>query len=153
MPSEPASNRTSSKHRSSPSKRKWRGRWHRWNQKILQAGFHYVRRVVVFVLGGTVLLIGIAMTVLPGPAIVVIPLGLGILALEFRWARRLLKEAKAMIQPQRHGEQRPRNWKEWVERIRIAFRRSFGLGKKRSKSAKRSKPASVDSAGPPACSC
>ena len=146
MSSEPASNRASSKTRSSPRKGRWRGRWQSWNQKVLQAGFHYVRRVVVFVLGGTVLLVGIAMIVLPGPAVVVIPLGLGILAVEFRWARRILKEAKAMFQPQRHGERRPRSWKEWAERIRIAFRRSFGLGRKRSKSAP------VDSADPPSCS-
>jgi hypothetical protein len=41
-----------------------------------------------------VLAIGIAMIVLPGPAIVVIPLGLGILATEFVWARSLLAKVK-----------------------------------------------------------
>ncbi len=39
----------------------------------------------------TVLLIGTAMIVLPGPAIVVIPIGLAILATEFAWARRWLQ--------------------------------------------------------------
>ena len=34
------------------------------------------------------------MIVLPGPAFVVIPLGLGILAVEFRWARRLLDRVR-----------------------------------------------------------
>ena len=34
------------------------------------------------------------MIVLPGPAIIVIPVGLGILATEFIWARRLLKVLK-----------------------------------------------------------
>lgn len=52
------------------------------------------RRVIVAVVGGTVLLIGVALIVLPGPAVVVIPLGLGILATEFVWARRLLKRMK-----------------------------------------------------------
>ena len=33
------------------------------------------------------LLLGIAMIVLPGPAILMIPLGIGILATEFAWAR------------------------------------------------------------------
>jgi hypothetical protein len=39
----------------------------------------------------TVLLFGIALIVLPGPAFVVIPIGLAILATEFAWARRWLK--------------------------------------------------------------
>jgi tellurite resistance protein TerC len=38
-------------------------------------------------MGGTVLLIGIAMIILPGPAVLVIPVGLGILATEYAWAR------------------------------------------------------------------
>ncbi len=48
------------------------------------------KKAVVLVTGGAVLLAGVAMIVLPGPAVVVIPLGLGILATEFLWARRLL---------------------------------------------------------------
>jgi tellurite resistance protein TerC len=52
------------------------------------------KRVIVAVVGGTVLLIGVALLVLPGPAVVVIPLGLAILATEFVWARRLLKRMK-----------------------------------------------------------
>ena len=54
----------------------------------------WLRRIIVAVIGFTVLLIGVAMIVLPGPAIVVIPLGLAILATEFVWARRVLKKAK-----------------------------------------------------------
>src|SRR5438874_115086 len=49
-----------------------------------------VRRVIVSVVGVTVLLIGIALLVLPGPAFVVIPVGLAILATEYAWARRWL---------------------------------------------------------------
>jgi len=52
------------------------------------------RRLIVAVVGGTVLLIGLALLVLPGPAFLVIPLGLGILATEFVWARRLLRREK-----------------------------------------------------------
>jgi Flp pilus assembly protein TadB len=43
--------------------------------------------------GFAVLLTGVAMTVLPGPAVVVIPLGLAMLSLEFVWAERLLHES------------------------------------------------------------
>jgi len=52
------------------------------------------RRVVILVVGSTILLIGLVMLVLPGPAIVVIPLGLAILGIEFAWARRWLKRLR-----------------------------------------------------------
>ena len=54
------------------------------------------RRVIVSVVGATVLLIGIALLVLPGPAFIVIPLGLAILATEYAWARRWLKRVRRM---------------------------------------------------------
>jgi tellurite resistance protein TerC len=49
------------------------------------------RKIAVFVVGSSVVLFGIALLVLPGPAVVVIPVGLAILATEFAWARRWLK--------------------------------------------------------------
>ncbi len=48
-------------------------------------------RIVILLIGTTVLLIGVALLVLPGPAFVVIPVGLAILATEFAWARRCLQ--------------------------------------------------------------
>lgn len=48
------------------------------------------RRVVVAVVGTTVLLLGVALLVLPGPAMIVIPIGLAILGAEFAWARHWL---------------------------------------------------------------
>jgi len=54
------------------------------------------RKVVIALIGGTVTLIGIAMIVLPGPAFIVLPAGLAILAIEFAWARRWLKKVKRM---------------------------------------------------------
>lgn len=47
--------------------------------------------LAVLVVGTVLLLTGIAMIVLPGPAIVFIPLGLAVLSLEFLWARRIKK--------------------------------------------------------------
>jgi len=55
-------------------------------------------RSIVLVVGGTVVAIGVAMIVLPGPAFVVIPTGLAILATEFLWARRLLVRVRAYIE-------------------------------------------------------
>jgi uncharacterized protein (TIGR02611 family) len=66
--------------------------------RLSSLGLKQVRRAVVFVVGMTVLLLGVALIVLPGPAIVVIPMGLAILGLEFRWARRWMQRARAMIQ-------------------------------------------------------
>ena len=42
-----------------------------------------VKRLMIAIVGFTVLFIGIAMIVLPGPAFIVIPAGIGILATEF----------------------------------------------------------------------
>jgi tellurite resistance protein TerC len=56
--------------------------------------YRWARRIAVAVVGGTVLLVGFALIVLPGPAFVVIPLGLAILGLEFAWARRWLRKVK-----------------------------------------------------------
>jgi len=50
------------------------------------------RKLVVLVVGLTTVVIGIFMIVGPGPAVVVIPLGLAFLATEFLWARRLLRQ-------------------------------------------------------------
>jgi uncharacterized protein (TIGR02611 family) len=56
--------------------------------------YRLIKRVAIGVAGFTVLVIGVAMIVLPGPAFIVIPAGLAILALEFAWAKRLLERAR-----------------------------------------------------------
>lgn len=55
------------------------------------------KRLIVVVTGFTVLAIGIAMIVLPGPAIIIIPLGISILATEFVWAKRFLEKMKSRL--------------------------------------------------------
>jgi tellurite resistance protein TerC len=54
----------------------------------------HARRIIIFIVGMSVLLFGIALLVLPGPAFVVIPVGLAILATEYAWARRWLRAIK-----------------------------------------------------------
>lgn len=56
-----------------------------------------MRRILVGVLGFTLLLLGVAMMVLPGPAFLVIPLGLIILATEYLWARRILRKTRQLL--------------------------------------------------------
>ena len=53
-----------------------------------------VRRVFLIVAGFTLLLAGVVMLVTPGPGMLVILLGLGLLAAEFVWARRLMDHIK-----------------------------------------------------------
>jgi len=52
-----------------------------------------VVRVLYILVGFTLLLGGVGMLVLPGPAFLVIPVGLAILSLEFVWAEGLLDRA------------------------------------------------------------
>jgi Putative transmembrane protein (PGPGW) len=56
-----------------------------------------VRRWVVGIIGGTILLAGLAMTILPGPAFIVIPLGLAMLGTEFAWARHCVQKARKLL--------------------------------------------------------
>jgi len=53
-----------------------------------------VRRVFLIIAGFTLLLAGGVMLVTPGPGMLVIFLGLGLLAAEFIWARRLMERIK-----------------------------------------------------------
>ena len=78
----------------------------------------YARRIVVAIVGMTVLLFGLALTVLPGPAFIVIPIGLAILATEFAWARRWLKIVKEAADK---GVDRLSAFpwaRRWIQRIR-----------------------------------
>ena len=62
--------------------------------------YRAARKIVVAVVGLTVLLIGVAMIVLPGPALIMIPLGLAILGAEFAWARHFLGRMRRHISDQ-----------------------------------------------------
>lgn len=71
---------------------------HRLNKKFGLDKMPRIRKLVYSVVGTTLLLIGIAMTVLPGPAFIVIPVGLAILASEFAWARRILRRGRVFLE-------------------------------------------------------
>lgn len=53
-----------------------------------------IKRIVVTVVGFTVLIVGIVLIVFPGPAFIVIPIGLAILATEYVWAKKLFERMK-----------------------------------------------------------
>lgn len=75
--------------------------WRRWLQPETYASrpsnpaLRLAKRLLVAIVGFSVVLAGMVMIVTPGPAIVVVPLGLAILAVEFAWARRWLKKVQA----------------------------------------------------------
>jgi uncharacterized protein (TIGR02611 family) len=55
------------------------------------------RKISITIVGGVLLLLGVIMIALPGPAVVIIPLALTILALEYEWAKRYLKKSQQML--------------------------------------------------------
>jgi hypothetical protein len=56
-----------------------------------------VKRIIVTITGIIVLIIGIFLIVLPGPAIIVIPIGLLILGTEYEWAKKLVNNIRERI--------------------------------------------------------
>jgi uncharacterized protein (TIGR02611 family) len=67
-------------------------------------GYRIARRITVALIGGTVVLLGVVMLVTPGPALLVIPVGLAILALEFAWARHWLNRLKSTMSKEQLNE-------------------------------------------------
>lgn len=72
--------------------------------------------------GFTLLAAGVAMLILPGPAFVVIPIGLALLSLEFAWAEKLLAHAL------KHGETARRKAAETTTAERILTGLAVALG-------------------------
>lgn len=66
-------------------------------RKVIDTTYKTARRIVIIAVGSTVLLTGIVMLVFPGPAVIVIPVGLAILGLEFAWARTWLRHIRERI--------------------------------------------------------
>lgn len=57
-----------------------------------------LKRIIIAIIGGTIVVIGLFMIVLPGPAFIVIPLGLSILATEFIWAKKMIERFKEQFE-------------------------------------------------------
>ena len=53
----------------------------------MKQSYAVARRIVISVIGGTLVLLGILMLVTPGPGLAALAAGLGVLAAEFAWAR------------------------------------------------------------------
>jgi len=72
-----------------------RRRWARWRDRLRERPrSEFVYRIVVGIIGLVVLGVGILAIPYPGPGWAIVFVGLGILATEFDWARRLLAYAR-----------------------------------------------------------
>ena len=84
-------------------------------RRAMHLTYRTARRIAVLAVGSTVVLLGIVMLVTPGPGLVVIPIGLAILGVEFAWARLWLRKVRESIslhnsknQAERAERHRPR---------------------------------------------
>lgn len=78
---------------------------------------NFAYRVIVGVIGATVIAVGIVLLPLPGPGWLVIFAGLFILSTEFLWAQRLLHFARAKVEA----------WTDWVMAQSMLVRGLIGL--------------------------
>lgn len=68
---------------------------------------HQLKTSVQIVLGFVFLAIGLVFILLPGPAVIFIPLGLALLSLHFSWAKKWLKQSQYWM---RQSAQRVDAW-------------------------------------------
>jgi hypothetical protein len=107
-----------------------------------------IKRIAILLVGSTVLAIGVALLVLPGPAFIVIPVGLAILAVEFAWARRWLRKAGEFL-PNTNGAgsfssflvRRLKNFLEWVSLPKREHRETDRTKGQKDETRKQSEPA------------
>ena len=80
--------------------------------------YKLAKRIVITVVGVSILAIGIVMIIAPGPALILIPVGLAILGLEFAWARLWLKRLRESISSRNmrnHGERAENHRRRHIE--------------------------------------
>ena len=82
-------------------------------RRAVHLTYRTARRIAVLAVGSTVVLLGIVMLVTPGPGLIVIPVGLAILSVEFAWARLWLRKVRESI-----SNQNSKNHAERAERHR-----------------------------------
>jgi hypothetical protein len=84
-----------------------------------------MKRFFVALIGGTVLLIGLALLVLPGPGVMVMAAGVAILATEFIWARRAWRKAKGTMARAR----RKSGLRDWLRLVKARWNKNHPRAK------------------------
>ena len=86
-----------------------------WRRKIRSNPHsHLIYRLLVGVLGVSIVVLGLILVPFPGPGWVIVFVGLAVLASEFEWAQRLLHRARNTLKAWSHWL-RPQPW--WVKGV------------------------------------
>ncbi len=94
------------------------GRFRQWRENIRQRPSAYrLYRIGVGILGGAIILGGLALIPLPGPGWVIVFVGLAVLATEFERAQRVERFVRGQVKA----------WSQWVGRQPLPVRALFGL--------------------------
>ena len=75
--------------------------------RLVRVSLRGARRIAIALIGSTTLLLGVAMLITPGPGLLVIPIGLALLSIEFVWARRWLARIRKATATPRQKSSRP----------------------------------------------
>ena len=67
-------------------------------EELAETTLRQAKRLIILVIGSTVLVAGAALLILPGPGIPIVIIGLMILGMEFVWARKWLEKIKTEVQ-------------------------------------------------------
>lgn len=67
------------------------------DRTLLRVGLRWLRRIVITVMGLTVLVLGLIMMITPGPGMLFAVAGLALLGMEYAWARYLLRRVKRYV--------------------------------------------------------
>jgi uncharacterized protein (TIGR02611 family) len=102
-----------------PTGTHWAERLARRREEHIKRGRMY--RIAFAIVGALVTLTGIAMLVLPGPALVVIPIGLAMLAMEFSWAERWLERALTHAERAQQTAKEAPTWQKVLSAIAIVL--------------------------------
>ena len=98
---------TSGTQKSGLSPKRFVGRLEAFRERVRsRPGGALIWRTGVTVVGVLVIVVGIVLLPLPGPGWVIIFAGLGVLATEYEWAKRLLRFARDQVQ----------RWTDWLKR-------------------------------------
>ena len=81
-------------------------------RKAATLTYKTARRIAILAVGSTIVALGFVMLVTPGPGLIVIPIGLAVLGIEFAWARlwlRKVREGISNTSSRNHGERAERH--------------------------------------------
>jgi len=99
--------------RSVADPRSWAHRLDAWRESVRRRPTTYrIYRIVIAIVGGAIVIGGLALVPLPGPGWLIVFVGLAVLATEFVWADRLQKFARSQVKA----------WTLWLGRQSLPIR-------------------------------